>query len=94
MTGSVTTELTIFLADPRLTLLAGPQPGDPDPSSGKGPEWGKAAPVALLILVLLGIVLVFLLRSLNTHVKRVPASFDPPVEDPADNALPDASSRS
>lgn len=59
-----------------LIFLAGPQPGDPDPNNGKGPEWGKAAPVGLLIIVLIGVAIVFLVRSMNKHVKNLPASFD------------------
>ena len=30
-------------------------PADVDPSTGKGPEWGKAAPIGLLVILLLGI---------------------------------------
>jgi len=59
-----------------LIFLAGPQPGDPDPNNGKGPEWGKAAPVGLLIIVLIGVAIVFLVRSMNKHVKNLPASFE------------------
>jgi hypothetical protein len=50
--------------------------GDIDPETGHGPEWGKAAPIALLIIVLLGIALVFLLKSMNTQLHKVPVSFD------------------
>lgn len=71
LVGRLPSEVVIF--------LAGPQPGDPDPSNGKGPEWGKAAPVALLIIVLLGLSIVFLVRSMNKHVKKLPKSFEPAV---------------
>lgn len=63
-------------------LLAAPQPGDYDPSTGKGPEWGKAAPIGLLVILLLGIALFFLLRSFTRQLKKVPASFDPPDQAP------------
>jgi hypothetical protein len=67
----------------RLTvlLLAAPQPGDYDPSTGKGPEWGKAAPIGLLVILLLGVAVFFLLRSFTRQLKKVPASFDSEPDD-------------
>lgn len=62
-------------------VLAGPQPGDYDPSTGKGSEWGKAAPIGLLVILLLGIATFFLLRSFTRQLKKVPATFD--VAEPA-----------
>lgn len=56
-------------------------PPDVDPSTGKGPEWGKAAPIGLFVILLLGIATFFLLRSMTRNLKKVPASFDPPEED-------------
>lgn len=46
-------------------------PLDVDPSTGKGPEWGKASPVGLLIILLLAIATFFLLRSMTRRLKRV-----------------------
>ncbi len=46
-----------------------------DPTSGRGPEWGKAAPVALVIILLLGIALFVLIRSMNTQLRKVPSDF-------------------
>ena len=40
-------------------VLAAPQPGDYDPSTGKGPEWGKAAPIGLLVILLMAIAVFF-----------------------------------
>lgn len=57
-------------------VLAAPQPGDYDPSTGKGSEWGKAAPIGLLVILLLGIATFFLLRSFTRQLKKVPATFD------------------
>lgn len=51
------------------------QPGDYDPSSGHGPEWGKAAPAGLLIWLFLGTALFFLVKSMNRHIKRVSKTF-------------------
>jgi hypothetical protein len=67
-------------------------PVDVDPSTGKGPEWGKAAPIGLLVILLLVIATYFLLRSMVRKINKVPASFDPPedVIDPAaETAAPD-----
>jgi hypothetical protein len=38
---------------------------------------GKSGPLGLLLTVLLLIAVVFLVRSMSKHLKRVPASFDP-----------------
>ena len=53
-----------------LALLAedGPQ--------HSGPDFGKASPVGLLVIVLLVIATVFLVRSMNRQLKKVPKSFD------------------
>lgn len=51
-------------------------PGSYDPSSGHGPDWGKAAPAGLLIWLFMGVCLFFLIKSMNKHMRRVPDSFD------------------
>jgi hypothetical protein len=38
---------------------------------------GKAGPLGLLLIVLLLIAVVLLVRSMTTHLKRLPPSFDP-----------------
>ncbi|MGY1741796.1 MULTISPECIES: hypothetical protein [unclassified Blastococcus] len=43
---------------------------------------GKSGPFGLLLLVLGLIAVAFLVRSMTRHLKRVPASFDPPQEEP------------
>lgn len=45
---------------------------------GKGPEFGKASPIGLVVVLLLIVATVFLIRSMSKHLKRVPASFDDP----------------
>lgn len=50
----------------------------------RGPDYGKASPVGLLIVVLLLLGVFALVRSMNRHLKRVPASFEPqPEAEPA-----------
>lgn len=48
---------------------------DPAPPPGKGPEFGEASPVALVVIVLLGIVTIFLIRSMTKRLRRLPSSF-------------------
>jgi len=64
-------------------------PSDIDPVTGKGPEWGKAAPIGLLVILLMGIATFFLLRSMTRMIKAVPASFDPPDDVSTVAAVPD-----
>ena len=51
-------------------LLADEAPRD------TGPDFGKAIPFGLLIVVLLLIGTFLLVRSMNRHLKRLPESFD------------------
>ncbi len=60
----------------RVLMLADDPPAEIDPTTGKGPEWGKAAPIGLLIILLMGIALYFLIRSMNKNLRKVPSSFD------------------
>jgi hypothetical protein len=43
---------------------------------GKGEEFGEASPIALVVIVLLGLATVVLIRSMTRRLKRLPASFD------------------
>lgn len=49
-----------------------------------GPDFGKASPIGLLIVVLLLIATLFLLRSMTKQLKKVPKSFDPEPDQAAD----------
>lgn len=44
--------------------------------TNRGPDYGKASPVGLLVVLLLLIGVFLLVRSMNRHLKRVPASFE------------------
>jgi hypothetical protein len=59
---------------------------DPAPPPGKGPEFGEASPVALVVIVLLAIVTIFLIRSMSKRIRRLPSSFGP-VEDQPEKAV-------
>ena len=43
---------------------------------------GKAGPIGALLTVLLFIAILLLVKSMTTHLKRVPRSFDPGDDDP------------
>ena len=47
-----------------------------------GPDFGKASPIGLLIVVVLLIATLLLLRSMNRQLKKVPESFDPTHPEP------------
>lgn len=59
-----------------------------DPPKNSGPDFGKASPLGLLIVVLLLIGVFILVWSMNRQLKKVPKSFDP---EPAEvEAAPEA----
>jgi hypothetical protein len=53
-----------------------------DGPQNHGPDFGKASPVGLLVVVLLVIATVLLIRSMNRQLKKVPESFDPKHPEP------------
>ncbi len=53
-----------------------------------GPDFGKASPFGLLMVVLLLVSLLFLVRSMNRHLRKLPESFDPQHPEP-DQAVDD-----
>ena len=73
--------MNAVLVDPGPVATGAFLAQDPAPPPGKGPEFGEASPLGLLVVILLGIAVVFLIRSMTKHLKRVPASFDPPEKD-------------
>jgi hypothetical protein len=59
---------------------------DPETPPGQGAEFGKAAPVALVVILLLAAATVLLIRSMSKRIRRLPASFDRPDETPPADA--------
>ena len=47
-----------------------------DAPRNTGPDFGKASPIGLLIVVLLLIGTILLIRSMNRHLRKLPESFD------------------
>ncbi|MDD7966922.1 hypothetical protein [Actinomycetospora lemnae] len=62
-----------------LLPMAAPPPGAP-PGSERGEEFGKTSPIALVVILLLGLATALLIRSMTKRLRNVPASFDPPEE--------------
>ena len=52
-----------------------------------GPDFGKASPLGLLVVVLLLIATLLLIRSMNRQLKKVPESFDPQHPQPDQAAI-------
>ena len=71
-------------------LLVAPVPGpvahavvavpvqNPTPPPGQGEEFGKASPIALVVIIVLALATVVLIRSMSKRIRRLPASFEPP----------------
>lgn len=45
---------------------------------GQGEEFGKASPIALVVIILLAIATVLLIRNMSKRIRRLPQSFDEP----------------
>lgn len=69
-----------------VAVVAQPPPTTQQDPGGQGEDFGKSSPVGLLVLLLFFVAVAFLVRSMTKHLKRVPASFDPPAEDDAPKA--------
>jgi hypothetical protein len=53
---------------------------DPDPPA-QGPEFGGSSPIGLVVTLLMLVALIFLIRSMNKHLRKVPPSFEPESEE-------------
>lgn len=56
------------------------------PGNPTGPEFGKAAPFGLVIVLVLLIGTVFLIWSMNRHIRNLPATFEPDHPEPDQEA--------
>ena len=75
-----------LLGTPVLTVATTTTPS-PD-QGGQGEDFGKSTPVGFVVLVLFFVAVAFLIRSMTKHLKRVPASFDPPESDVRNTGAP------
>lgn len=63
-------------------------PGAPGaPGAERGEEFGKTSPIALVVILLLGVATALLIRSMSKRLKNIPESFDDP---PPAGVRPDA----
>jgi hypothetical protein len=58
-----------------VVLAAAPATTPPDPTDTG--DVGTQGPIGLVLILLLLIAVAFLVKSMTTHLKRVPRSFDP-----------------
>lgn len=63
-----------------LTLLAQTN------NSPTGPEFGKASPLGLVIVLVLLAGTILLIRNMNRHIKNLPAEFSPEHPEPDQEA--------
>jgi hypothetical protein len=49
---------------------------NPEPPADKGEEFGKASPVALVVILLLAVATIALIVSMSRRIRRLPQSFD------------------
>ncbi len=69
------------------TALVVAQPPTSNDPGGQKEDFGKSSPLGLLLLVVFFIAVFFLVRSMNKHLRNLPASFDEPA--PPDAAKDD-----
>jgi len=71
-----------------IALVVQQPPPPPQDPGGQGEDFGKSSPLGFLVLIVFLVAVVFLARSMNKHLKRVPASFDEPgtAEKPAEES--------
>ncbi len=60
----------------QILLVQNPTQSPTPNHNSTGAEFGKAGPIALVIVLLLLIGLVLLIRSMNRHMRKLPDSFD------------------
>ncbi len=61
---------------------------NPVPPPDKGEEFGKASPIGLVVILLLGIVTVLLIRNMTKRIRKLPPSFDSPSNRAASSGAP------
>lgn len=71
-----------------LLPVTAPPPVTP-PGTERGEEFGKTSPIALVVILLLGLATVLLIRSMTKRLRNVPPSFDPPGNDGTDDRASD-----
>ncbi|GAA4560218.1 hypothetical protein [Pseudonocardia xishanensis] len=65
------------VGDTVATVLA----QNPEPPANQGEEFGKASPVALVVILCLAVATIALIVSMTRRIRRLPQSFDEPDKD-------------
>lgn len=78
MTGAALLAAGVWLAQ-----VPAPPGAPPVPGAERGEEFGKTSPIALVVILLLGLATALLIRSMNKRLRNVPASFGPEDDDVA-----------
>lgn len=81
-------DVQILAYESAMILAQHQSPGTPGYNDNPlGPEFGKASPLGIPVVLLLLIATVLLIRNMNRHIKNLPASFD--AEHPEPDQLAD-----
>ena len=64
------------LVAPGVHAVVGVPVQNPEPPPGQGEEFGKASPIALVVIILLALATIVLIRGMNKRIRRLPASFE------------------
>ncbi|MDV6298091.1 MULTISPECIES: hypothetical protein [Dietzia] len=81
-------DVQILAYQSAMVLAQNQSPGTPGYNDNPvGPEFGKASPIGIPVILLLLIATVLLIRNMNKHIKSLPESFD--TEHPEPDQLAD-----
>ena len=81
-------DVQILAYQSAMVLAQNQSPGTPGYNDNPvGPEFGKASPIGIPVILLLLIATVLLIRNMNKHIKNLPESFD--TEHPEPDQLAD-----
>ncbi|MCT1433557.1 hypothetical protein [Dietzia maris] len=70
-------DVQILAYQSAMVLAQNQSPGTPGYNDNPvGPEFGKASPIGIPVILLLLIATVLLIRNMNKHIKNLPESFD------------------
>ena len=70
-------DVQILAYESAMILAQNQSPGTPGSTDHPmGPEFGKASPLGIPVVLLLLIATVLLIRNMNKHIKNLPESFD------------------
>ncbi|GAA4705557.1 hypothetical protein GCM10023215_51920 [Pseudonocardia yuanmonensis] len=72
----------VSAAETVATVLA----QNPEPPADRGEEFGKASPVALVVILCLAVATIALIVSMSRRIRRLPQTFDKDTDGESDEA--------